>query len=60
MPNPKRRHSKGRRDRRRAHDALSSPSLSICPQCKQKKLPHRACPTCGSYKGKPVIQVEQV
>ena len=33
MPNPKRRHSKARRDKRRAHDALTPPALSDCPNC---------------------------
>src|SRR5574340_420388 len=33
MPNPKRRHSKARRDRRRAHDHLEAPGLSVCPNC---------------------------
>ncbi|MGE5413434.1 MAG: 50S ribosomal protein L32, partial [Syntrophomonadaceae bacterium] len=28
MPNPKRRHSKARRDKRRAHDALTPPAMS--------------------------------
>lgn len=60
MPNPKRRHSKGRRDRRRAHDSLQASSLSPCPQCHQPKLPHRPCPHCGTYKGKPVFQIKEV
>ena len=30
-PHPKRKISKGRRDRRRAHDALSIPHLIACP-----------------------------
>ncbi|MBI2837281.1 MAG: 50S ribosomal protein L32 [Acidobacteria bacterium] len=60
MPNPKRRHSKARRDRRRAHDALSAASLSVCPQCHQQKMPHRACPHCGAYKGKPVLPVKGI
>ncbi|MEW6368531.1 MAG: 50S ribosomal protein L32 [Acidobacteriota bacterium] len=60
MPNPKRRHSKARRDRRRAHDALKHQSLAECSQCHQKILPHRACPHCGHYKGKAVMPVEQV
>ncbi|MCZ6600964.1 MAG: 50S ribosomal protein L32 [Acidobacteria bacterium] len=59
MPNPKRRHSSARRDRRRAHDALTHRSLSRCPQCQESKLPHRVCPHCGTYKGRTVIQVEQ-
>jgi large subunit ribosomal protein L32 len=55
MPNPKRRHSKARRDKRRAHDALPAPSLSACPNCHEPKLPHRVCPHCGHYKGKQAI-----
>lgn len=58
MPNPKRRHSKARRDRRRAHDALKSPSVSKCPQCGEAKLPHRVCGSCGSYRGQQVLDVE--
>ena len=55
MPNPKRRHSKARRDKRRAHDALAAPPMSECPTCKEPKLPHRVCPHCGYYKGKQTI-----
>lgn len=55
MPNPKRRHSKARRDKRRAHDALVSPALSECPNCHEPKMPHRVCPHCGFYKGKQTI-----
>jgi large subunit ribosomal protein L32 len=60
MPNPKRRHSRARRDKRRAHDALSRPSLSNCPNCHEAKLPHRVCPHCGQYKGREVIEVGEV
>ncbi|MCB1033197.1 MAG: 50S ribosomal protein L32 [Acidobacteria bacterium] len=56
MPNPKRRHSKARRDRRRAHDALSTPPSSTCPNCGEVKLPHRACRQCGMYKDREVIE----
>lgn len=59
MPNPKRRHSKARRDSRRAHDHLQAPSLSTCPNCHEPKLPHRVCPLCGFYKGKAVMAVEE-
>jgi len=55
MPNPKRRHSKARRDKRRAHDALAAPALSECPNCHEPKMPHRVCPHCGYYKGKQTI-----
>ena len=59
MPNPKRRHSQKRTSTRRAHDALKGHSLSECPNCHEKKMPHRACPKCGYYKGREVLDVEQ-
>ncbi len=58
MPNPKRRHSKARTGNRRAHDHLSAQSLAECPNCHWKKMPHRACPKCGFYKGREVVEVE--
>ena len=57
MPNPKRRHSKARRDKRRAHDALPTPTVSRCPQCQEMKLPHRVCPSCGTYRGIEILDV---
>lgn len=59
MPNPKHRHSKARRDRRRAHDHLQPPAQSECPSCHQPKLPHRVCPSCGMYQGRQVLSVEE-
>ncbi len=56
MPNPKHRHSKHRRDKRRAHDALTVPGTSLCPSCGERKLPHRVCPSCGSYRGREVVE----
>jgi large subunit ribosomal protein L32 len=54
MAVPKKKTSKSRKNMRRAHDFLTVPSLSVCPQCKSPKMPHRACPSCGTYKGKDV------
>jgi len=59
MPNPKRRHSKARRDRRRTHDALDAMSFSTCPNCGEAKLPHRVCPKCGHYRGKQTLRPAQ-
>ena len=59
MPNPKKRHSKARRDKRRANWKLEAPSLSLCPQCRQPKAPHRVCPNCGHYNGKEVVQAPE-
>ncbi|HYM10394.1 MAG TPA: 50S ribosomal protein L32 [Bryobacterales bacterium] len=58
MPNPKRRHSKARTSKRRAHDALRRTQMSECPNCHEPKLPHRACPHCGQYRGRDIIEVE--
>jgi large subunit ribosomal protein L32 len=60
MPNPKRRHSKARTGKRRAHDHLTAPGLSLCPNCHEPKQPHRVCPRCGFYKGKQVVEVQEV
>lgn len=74
MALPKRKHSKGRRDRRRNHDALVLPSIPkmqktraeatrskkfFCSNCNQPKPPHAACPNCGYYRGRAVIEVER-
>ena len=57
MPNPKRRHSTRRTANRRSHDFLTAVGVSECPACHEKKLPHRACPKCGEYKGHAVLDV---
>jgi large subunit ribosomal protein L32 len=59
MPNPKRRHSKQRTAKRRSHDFLTAASLSECPSCHERKLPHHACPKCGVYKGRDVLLVKE-
>ncbi|MGC3996211.1 MAG: 50S ribosomal protein L32 [Anaeromyxobacter sp.] len=54
---PKKRTSSMRRDRRRAANFKLKPVNVIkCPKCKEPVLPHRACPSCGSYKGETVIE----
>ena len=58
MALPKRRTSKGRRDRRRSHMAVKTTKLVSCPQCHELRLPHRVCPACGTYKGVEVIKIE--
>ena len=57
MANPRRKISKARRDKRRTPwmNDLKSPSLSFCSNCGEPKQPHRACPSCGYYKGQRVF-----
>jgi large subunit ribosomal protein L32 len=58
MPNPKHKISKARRDSRRTHYKLVAPVYVLCPQCREPKLPHHACLSCGMYKGKEVIATQ--
>ena len=58
MALPKRKTAKARRGKRRSHFGLNPPQLDYCPQCHSPKLPHHVCPTCGSYAGREVIEIE--
>jgi large subunit ribosomal protein L32 len=60
MAVPKKKTSKSKKNMRRAHDAISSPGISTCPNCNEPKLPHRVCSGCGTYKGKEVISSDNV
>ena len=57
MANPTSRHSKARRDKRRANRKIEAVNMSLCPDCQEPKLSHRVCPSCGSYRGKKIIEV---
>ncbi|HDP66980.1 MAG TPA: 50S ribosomal protein L32 [Candidatus Marinimicrobia bacterium] len=59
MALPKRKISKSRRDKRRTHQKLTAATIALCPQCNEPKLPHRACPNCGYYRGRPVISAKK-
>jgi ribosomal protein L32 len=52
------RSNRGHRDNRRAHFALQGARLSVCKDCGSKHLAHIACPSCGKYNGKVVIDVK--
>ncbi|MBZ9573016.1 50S ribosomal protein L32 [Patescibacteria group bacterium] len=54
---PKQRHTKSRRNKRRMHIFLKTPSLVTCPKCGKPMRPHTVCPNCGYYKGAEVIDV---
>lgn len=55
---PKRKRSKSRGKNRLSHNALKPPAYVECPQCHDPKLPHHACPTCGTYNGREAINLE--
>jgi large subunit ribosomal protein L32 len=58
MAVPKKKMSRSRRDRRRAHEALGKMNLVPCPTCRALMRPHAICPTCGNYRGVKYLQVE--
>lgn len=56
-PLPKRKVSKGRRNRRRAHDAIGVPKMVRCDNCTELMIPHRVCRNCGHYAGRAVLDL---
>ena len=60
MAVPKGKVSRQRRDKRRSSVwKLTAPQLVACPNCGELVMPHRACPACGKYNGRQVINVEE-
>jgi large subunit ribosomal protein L32 len=58
MAVPKRKSSKSKiRTRRRAHKG-SFTTAGACSECGAPQEPHRACPSCGYYRGRQVLSVE--
>jgi len=58
MAVPKKKVSKSRRNKRRAHHALPTSSYAECPNCGELKRPHHVCGSCGHYDGREVIETE--
>ncbi len=58
-PLPKRKVSKSRRNRRRAHDFLTLPNIVLDEDTGEYRLAHHVNPTTGQYKGQQVIEVEE-
>lgn len=49
------RHTRAHTANRRSHHALTVANTSLCKECGHPRLPHTACPKCGTYKGKKVV-----
>jgi large subunit ribosomal protein L32 len=58
-PLPKRRHSTRRGGKRKAAITLGLTGLVKCPGCGTLRMPHRACPNCGSYNGMLVVKQKE-
>lgn len=61
MAHPKRKSSKARRSHRRAqyYNRLSAPTLSTCPTCGAQHRTHRVCTSCGTYRGRQILDVTE-
>lgn len=57
MAVPKQRHTKSRRNKRRANIFLKETILTVCSKCGKPVLPHTICLNCGYYKKKEIINV---
>ncbi len=58
MAVPKKRTSSSRRNMRRSHDRLAAPTnVELCPECGEMKLRHHVCASCGTYRGRKVLEV---
>ena len=55
MAVPKRRKSKSKVKMRQASHKRALPATRPCPKCGAPFLPHRVCPSCGSYRGRQVL-----
>ena len=58
MPVPKRKTSHSKRNKRRAHDSISVVATIECAECGERMVRHRACPHCGLYRGRKVIEID--
>jgi large subunit ribosomal protein L32 len=50
------RHTRAHTANRRSHHALKGAALLVC-ECGATRLGHRACATCGRYRGRVVVDV---
>ncbi len=54
---PKTKVSRHRRGNRRQHQRLDAPTLVTCQQCGDLMRAHRVCKSCGTYRGRQVIEI---
>jgi len=57
MAHPKSRVSNARKRKRRTHDKLTAPQLSVCSGCGATIEYHHVCSACGMYRGKQAIEM---
>jgi len=56
---PKKKLSRSRSRKRSSTKIFKGVNLAKCQNCKQLKIPHTICSTCGFYKGRQVIKKKE-
>ena len=59
MAVPKRRTSKMKKRLRRSGQRWRAAKLKTCPECNSAVPSHIACPSCGYYKGRQILVVDE-
>ena len=44
--------------RAKYYNSVELPQMMDCPNCDTPKVMHRACPQCGHYRGRQVVEPE--
>ncbi len=57
---PKKRHSRQRKGKRRASIKLKKLNFVSCPNCKSVVLPHVLCKKCGYYAGQKILTINAI
>jgi large subunit ribosomal protein L32 len=59
MAHPKTKRGSSSKKRRASHFALRALRAQPCNSCQSPTVPHQACPSCGTYKKRAVMNVEK-
>ncbi|MBI2048076.1 MAG: 50S ribosomal protein L32 [Parcubacteria group bacterium] len=51
------RHTRSHTRNRRSHHKLEAPAFSLCGKCGAQHIRHRVCSSCGTYRGRVVLNV---
>jgi len=54
---PKRKTSRSNTRSRRSQWKATAAPLVACSRCREPRLPHQACPNCGTYNDRAVLDV---
>lgn len=58
MANPKYKTPRSKTRKRRSHLRLELPAVVSCQHCKEPKLQHHVCKSCGQYNGREIFKLE--